>query len=132
MFRRRIDAFLFRFVSDWTENIREKKKTEELKRKIDERREKRKIEDRLAHVRTIAECATEEDDDVSSWVNKSRKIQQQKEEAEKRAKMLEEMDQQFGVGDMLVKEALKEKSRSYTAKNLRGLRVEHDQVSHIC
>ena len=106
----------------------QKKRTDELKRKLDERKEKRKIEQRLAHVRTIAELATEEDDDVSSWVEKSRKVQKEKEEAEKRAKVLEEMDEALGVGALVETEIIKQKNQAYTSKNLKGLRVEHDQV----
>lgn len=111
-------------------NIREKKATEELKRKLDERREKRKIEQRLAHVRTIAETVSDDDDDASNWVEKSRRVQKEKEDAAKRAKMLEQLDEEFGVAAVLENEIVKEKSRSYTSKHLTGLRVEHDKVSY--
>lgn len=112
-----------------SENLREKKKTEEIRQKLEERKEKRKIEQRLASVKTIAETATEEDDDASTWVERSRKLQQAKDEAQKRAKMLEEMDQAFGVGDIIDMELSKAKARAYTGKDLQGLRVEHDRVS---
>lgn len=109
------------------ENIGTKKKTEELKRKIDERRERRKIEQGLTSIRPIAQQATEEDDNAASWVEKMRRIQKEKEAAAKRAKMLEEMDRELGVSDIVQTELLKEKSQAYTGKNLKGLRVEHDQ-----
>ncbi|KAI9558579.1 hypothetical protein GHT06_015367 [Daphnia sinensis] len=113
------------------ENLREKRTTEELRRKLDERREKRKIEQKLAQVRTIAQTATKEDDDTVSWVEKSRRLQQQKEEAAKRAKMLEEMDEAFGVGDMVTTELIKQKAKAYTSKDLRGLKVEHDRETIV-
>jgi len=112
-----------------SENIRDKKKTEEIRQRLEERKEKRKIEQRLATIKTLAETATEEDDDAANWVEKSRKIQQAKEEAQKRAKMLEEMDEAFGVGNIIDTEISKAKARAYTGKDLRGLRVEHDRVS---
>ncbi len=65
-------------------------------------------------------------DDASSWLQKV----QEKQEAQKKAKLLEEMDEQFGVGE-IVKNKIEQPKRiekEYTAKNLKGLRVEHDQA----
>lgn len=100
-----------------------------MRRKLDERREKRKIEQKLARVRTLGEANADEEDDAVNWVEKSRKLQKQKEEAAKRSKMLEEMDEAFGVGDIVTNELVKQKSKAYTSKDLRGLKVEHDQVA---
>ena len=71
-----------------------------------------------------------DDDDLSAsaWIAKSRKIQTEKEQAEKRAKMLEEMDQEFGIGN-LVEEEFGTKKKDYTSKDLRGLKVQHDQAA---
>ena len=99
-----------------------------MRRKLDERREKRKIEQKLAQVRTLGDA---DDDDAVNWVEKSRKLQKAKEEAAKREKMLEEMDEAFGVGDMVTNEMKKQKSKAYTSKDLRGLKVEHDRVSKL-
>jgi U4/U6.U5 tri-snRNP-associated protein 1 len=112
------------------ENLREKKATEELRRKLDERREKRQIEQKLAQVRTLAHTTADDDDNAVSWVEKSRRIQKEKEEANKRAKMLEEIDEAFGVGDMVTTELIKQKAKAYTSRDLRGIKVEHDRVSH--
>ena len=111
------------------ENLREKKATEELRRKLDERREKRQIEQRLAQVRTLAHATADDDDNAVSWVEKSRRIQREKDEAKKRAKMLEEMDEAFGVGEIVTSELIKQKAKAYTSRDLRGLKVEHDRVS---
>jgi len=80
-------------------------------------------------VKSLAETTTKEDDDAASWIEKSRRIQKQKEEAAKRAKQLEEMDEAFGVGEVVTTELAKQKNRAYTARDLRGLKVEHDRVS---
>lgn len=40
--------------------------------------------------------------------------------------MLEEMDAEFGVGELVSDEFQTSKKHSYSSKDLRGLRVEHD------
>ncbi|KAJ8931891.1 hypothetical protein NQ314_015160 [Rhamnusium bicolor] len=47
---------------------------------------------------------SDKEDDIVSWVNKNRKIEKAKQEAEKRAKMLEELDAQFGVSEVVESE----------------------------
>ena len=41
---------------------------------------------------------------------------------------MEEMDEALGVGALVETEIIKQKNQAYTSKNLKGLRVEHDQV----
>ena len=41
-------------------------------------------------------------------------------------KMLEELDAQFGIGDLVNEEIYQQKKKSYNEKHLSGLRVEHD------
>jgi hypothetical protein len=47
----------------------ERKRTEELRRKLEDKRERRKIEKKLTQVATLGE-ADEEDDSAGSWVKK--------------------------------------------------------------
>lgn len=107
------------------ENIGQKKATEELRRRIEEKREKRKIEQRFAKANELGEVS-DEDDNAASWVEKLRRIQQAKEEAAKRAKMLEEMDE--ALGEAGKSEASKPPPKAYTSRDLQGIRVEHDRV----
>ena len=71
----------------------------------------------------------DEDNSAVGWLLKVK----QKEEALKRAKLLEEMDAQLGQDDSetLVNKSTKSKDGSRTKKydenDLKGLRVEHDQ-----
>lgn len=109
-------------------NIGQKKATEELRRKIEEKREKRKLEQKFAKAKELGE-ASDEDDNALSWVEKQRRILQAKEEAAKRAKMLEEMDEALGDADK--KETAKKPSKAYTSRDLVGLKVEHDRVSFL-
>jgi hypothetical protein len=50
---------------------------------------------------------------------------QAKKEAEKLAKQMEELDDEFGVADLVTEKLKKDREDHYTAKNLRGMRVEH-------
>ncbi|KAL1494761.1 hypothetical protein ABEB36_010307 [Hypothenemus hampei] len=40
--------------------------------------------------------------------------------------MLEELDAQFGIGDVVEQEQRERRSKQYTEKDIRGLRVDHD------
>ncbi|KAK8787985.1 U4/U6.U5 tri-snRNP-associated protein 1 [Amblyomma americanum] len=105
-----------------TENMQEKVQAQKLREKITASREKRKITEKYREVKSLGDVA-EEDDDALAWVRKSRKLQEEKEKAEKRAKLLEEMDEEFGVGK-LVEEELRP-AKEYSAKHLKGLEVLH-------
>lgn len=47
------------------------------------------------------------------------------------AKALEELDAEFGVGDLVEDEIRNERREAYSSRDLRGLRVEHTVVSII-
>lgn len=104
-------------------NVTAQKETDKFKEKMERMKEKRRHNQKLSKVKTLGESDNE--DDASLWVKKSRKIQKDKELAEKRAKMLEEMDAEFGVGS-IVEQEFTSKSKDYTSKNLKGLKVDHD------
>lgn len=40
--------------------------------------------------------------------------------------MLEELDAQFGIGEVIESEQREKRRQQYTEKNLRGLQVDHD------
>uniref|UniRef100_A0A1E1XSP5 Putative u4/u6.u5 snrnp associated protein n=1 Tax=Amblyomma sculptum TaxID=1581419 RepID=A0A1E1XSP5_AMBSC len=105
-----------------TENMQEKVQAQKLREKITANREKRKITEKYREVKSLGDVENE-DDDALAWVRKSRKLQEEKEKAEKRAKLLEEMDEEFGVGK-LVEEELRP-AKEYSAKHLKGLEVLH-------
>ena len=68
----------------------------------------------------------EEVDDLSRWVSTSRQKQKSKDDADKRAKLLEEMDAEFGVGNLIEQDTRDLKRDVYNKNHLKGLRVEHD------
>lgn len=106
------------------ENLAEKAKAEKVREKLKERKEKRAVEAKLAKIKTLAESDSE--DDTKKWVEKQKQADQLKKEAAHRAKMFEEMDEEFSLGNLVEKETKKTRQRAYKDANLKGLRVEHD------
>ncbi|KAL9958681.1 hypothetical protein ACROYT_G035730, partial [Oculina patagonica] len=112
-------------------NMSDQKETEKFKRKLEEMREKRRINKKLGKVKSLGAGDSDDDgDSAMSWVNKSRKMEREKSLAEKRAQLLAEMDEEFGISN-LVEEELGSLSRprqpGYSSRDLRGIKVEHSQ-----
>ncbi|XP_002737972.2 U4/U6.U5 tri-snRNP-associated protein 1-like [Saccoglossus kowalevskii] len=114
-------------------NLAQERKREEIRQKMEMIKEKRRINQKLNKVKSLAEDDDEDELECAiAWVQKSRKIEKEKELAAKRAKLLEEMDEEFGIGELVDDEfgsADKRRQQAYTAKDLRGLRVEHSKES---
>jgi U4/U6.U5 tri-snRNP-associated protein 1 len=106
------------------ENWAEKAEREKLRSRITQTKEKRQLEQKLGKVKLLAD--SDSDDNVEAWVDKNRKNNMAKKEAEKRAKMLEELDEQFGVSEFVENEKREKRRQQYGEKNLKGLQVEHD------
>ncbi|KAK0134704.1 U4/U6.U5 tri-snRNP-associated protein 1 [Merluccius polli] len=99
------------------------KKQKEMREKLAAMKEKRILNQKLGKVKTLAE----DDwlDDTAAWVEKNRKAEKEKELAEKRAKLLEEMDQEFGVSSLVEEEFGQKKRDAYSSRDLKGLKVQH-------
>ncbi|XP_061684947.1 U4/U6.U5 tri-snRNP-associated protein 1 [Syngnathoides biaculeatus] len=99
-------------------------KQKDIKEKLAAMKEKRLLNQKLGKVKTLAEDDWLED--TAAWVEKNRKAAKEKEMAEKRAKLLEEMDQEFGVSSLVEEEFGQGRPNSaYTARDLKGLKVQH-------
>lgn len=105
-------------------NISEKLQAEKLREKFRQQKEKRALEKKLKATKTLGE--SDEDDDISKWVDTSREKERQKAEAARRAKLLEEMDDAFGVSELVEEETRRERKKIYSANSLKGLKVDHD------
>lgn len=106
------------------ENWAHKAEREKIKGKLAVCKEKRQLQHKLGKVKLLGE--SDDDDNVESWVDKNRKIANAKQEAEKRAKVLEELDEQFGVSAFVENEKQRIRKQKYNEKHLKGLKVEHD------
>uniref|UniRef100_A0A8C2MW36 Squamous cell carcinoma antigen recognized by T cells 1 n=1 Tax=Cricetulus griseus TaxID=10029 RepID=A0A8C2MW36_CRIGR len=97
---------------------------EELREKLAAAKEKRLLNQKLGKIKTLGE----DDpwlDDTAAWIERSRQLQKEKDLAEKRAKLLEEMDQEFGVSTLVEEEFEQRRQDLYSARDLQGLTVEH-------
>nr|XP_056709430.1 U4/U6.U5 tri-snRNP-associated protein 1 [Euleptes europaea] len=100
------------------------KQREEIREKLAAAKEKRLLNQKLGKIKSLGE----DDpwlDDTAAWIERSRKLQLEKEMAEKRAKLLEEMDQEFGISSLVEEEFGQNKKVSYSSRDLKGLTVEH-------
>ncbi|KAI4887874.1 hypothetical protein NFI96_015083 [Prochilodus magdalenae] len=104
------------------------KQQAEIREKLAALKEKRLLNQKLGKVKTLGE---EEPwlDDTAAWVERSRTLAKEKEMAEKRAKLLEEMDEEFGVSNLVEQEFAQSKKEAYSSKDLKGLSVQHKMES---
>ncbi|XP_046564938.1 U4/U6.U5 tri-snRNP-associated protein 1-like [Haliotis rubra] len=105
-------------------NWGEQKKTEALREKMAILKQKRLMNKKLRKVKGLGDSDTDTDD-MSKWVKRSRKMEKEKVLADKRAKLLEEMDEEFGISDLMDQE-FKDKKKDYSARDLQGLTVQHE------
>ncbi|XP_069821336.1 U4/U6.U5 tri-snRNP-associated protein 1 [Dendropsophus ebraccatus] len=99
---------------------------QELREKLAAAKEKRMLNQKLGKIKSLGEDELWLDD-TAAWIERSRKLQAEKEKAEKRAKLLAEMDEEFGVSN-LVEEEFGQK-KAYSSQDLQGLTVEHNLES---
>ncbi|VVC37246.1 SNU66/SART1 family [Cinara cedri] len=117
------------FVHKPALSLTEKNKSEKIKARIAEKKEKRMIENKILNVKKLADSDSEED--AVSWVNKTKNIQEEMEKAKKKAQELEEMDNVFGVGDLIEETTKNEMKNFYSSKHLKGLEVQHSMDEFV-
>ncbi|CAF0842740.1 unnamed protein product [Brachionus calyciflorus] len=101
-------------------NLAEAREQKEFKQKLEEQREKRRLAEKMKQVKSIADEESDSDSEsADAWVRKLK----EKQEAAKKAKLLEELDEQ-----LMSQNEVTQKTKKYNASNLKGLRVEHDQT----
>lgn len=96
-------------------NIADEKQQKEFKKKLEEQREKRRLVEKLSKSKVADEV---DDSDLSTdvWLQKLK----EKQEAAKRAKLFEE-------ADSMLQADISAKKSSYSSKDLKGMRIEHDE-----
>lgn len=111
------------------QNTAEKLKTEKIRDRLNVQKQKRVIESNLSKIRTLGD--DDSDEDALAWIEKNRKLQEEKKKAELRAKQLDQLDAEFGIEDLVKEEVRNDRRAAYSDKDLRGLRVEHNIVSYF-
>ncbi|TRY71736.1 hypothetical protein TCAL_08157 [Tigriopus californicus] len=109
------------------ENLSQKTHAEKLRERIQERKKKREMEARLLAIKKLGDSDSDEDrrGSSSNWVERQKKIQAEKAAALKRARMLEELEDDFGVGHLVQEAVAQDRAGAYGKKDLSGLKVEH-------
>lgn len=95
-----------------------------LREKFRQKKEKRQIEEKLKKVKRLGE--SDDFDDINAWIERSREKEKMKTDADKRAKMLEEMDAEMATSEVTKRDVKKTNRPGYGEKNLKGLKVAHD------
>ncbi|VDM96675.1 unnamed protein product [Thelazia callipaeda] len=103
------------FVHKKAEHLGDKKKAEEIREKLQVARHKRKLYEKVLKVKGLADSDSEEG--ASAWVEKNRKLEEERKRAEERAKILDDMDADFGVNALISERSVK--------PDLSGLIVGH-------
>ena len=98
--------------------------SEKIAEKMKTLQEKRRIKQQLNRVKSLGNNSVDLTDTLA-WVDRSRKIEAKKVLAEARTKMLDSMDDEFGVGELIENEKGMLKPR-YTSSDIRDLTVMHD------
>nr|XP_033811022.1 U4/U6.U5 tri-snRNP-associated protein 1 [Geotrypetes seraphini] len=104
------------------------KQQQELREKLAAAKEKRLLNQKLGKIKSLGEDELWLDD-TAAWIERSRMLQLEREMADKRAKLLEEMEEEFGISGLMKEEFRHAKESRYTAKDLQGLTVEHNRDS---
>lgn len=119
------------------ENLADKKKAEKVRERLALKKDRRQQETKLKKVKGLADSSGDEDagdgigghksGSAADWVRKQKVKEQERQMALKRAKMLEEMDDAFGVGAIVKAEAeaTQKQPIAYSGTSLKGLKVEH-------
>ena len=97
------------------ENLTEKSATEKMRERLQQRKMKRQQENKLMTISSLG--ADDGVDDTKKWLQRQKKKEKEKKAAEKRAKMLEELDDEFGVGN-IVKEDVQQVSKVFLSLSL--------------
>ncbi|GAV09409.1 hypothetical protein RvY_18956 [Ramazzottius varieornatus] len=99
-------------------NLAEVKRTTTTREKLETLKEKKKLERKLRSVKKLGDG--DEEESAAAWIEKNRRIVEERKKAEEREKLQEEMDAQNDQEDV------SRRQRRYTAQDLAGLKVEHD------
>uniref|UniRef100_A0A0X3NFR3 U4/U6.U5 tri-snRNP-associated protein 1 n=1 Tax=Schistocephalus solidus TaxID=70667 RepID=A0A0X3NFR3_SCHSO len=108
------------FVHVPAKNISEIRRTEKIQEKLRTMREKRELMEKLREAQPLS---LGEEVNTLSWVEKMRLKEKERRAAEEREKLLSEMDEEFGVSQLV--QAKISAPKEYASRDLEGLKVEH-------
>jgi U4/U6.U5 tri-snRNP-associated protein 1 len=104
------------------ENIGEVKSAQKLREKLDVMKETRELKRKLASVKGLAD--DDGVDDTEAWVEKMRQKEKDKKLAEERARLLQEMEEDYETEEPSTNER-------YSSQDLAGLTIEHKEDQFV-
>lgn len=104
------------------------KQRQEIRERLAAAKEKRLQNQKLGKVKPLGEGEPWLDD-AAAWIERSRQLQKEREMAERREKLLEEMEEEFGVSSLVEEEFMRRKRDLYSARDLQGLAVQHNPAA---
>ncbi|CAH8288826.1 unnamed protein product [Schistosoma intercalatum] len=116
------------YVHAPAKDIRKIRESEAIKEKLNVLKEKRSLLDKIGQEKLSTPSACESD--VQSWVEKMREKERIQKQAEERAKLLSEIDDQLAVSEF-VESRLIQNGKKYKPNDLAGLRVEHSSSRFV-
>ncbi|CAH8519264.1 unnamed protein product [Schistosoma margrebowiei] len=116
------------YVHAPAKDIRKIRESEAIKEKLNVLKEKRSLLDKIGQEKLSMPSASESD--VQSWVEKMREKERIQKQAEERAKLLSEIDDQLAVSEF-VESQLIQNVKKYKPNDLAGLRVEHSSSRFV-
>ncbi|KAA3672906.1 U4/U6.U5 tri-snRNP-associated protein 1 [Paragonimus westermani] len=111
------------YVHAPAKDLRKARESEALKEKLAVHKDKRALYDKMASSRLYEPA--EKDLSVSSWVEKIREKERIKKQAQERAKVLTELDEQYNNDDLVIPHYSSTPGISYKPSDLSGLKIEH-------
>ena len=70
-----------------SENLSQKAQTEKVRQRVAEHKERRQIENKLSRTKALGESEDDDDDSAQAWVVRSRKMHEERVQAEKRVRL---------------------------------------------
>eukprot|EP00116_Pleurobrachia_bachei_P002022 sb/3462284/ len=103
-------------------NMRQIVETQKLAEKMKVLKEKRRIKEQMSRVKSLGSSSSDLTDTMA-WIQRNRDLATKKAAAEAQNKMLDSMDDEFGVGDLVSREEIR--GKNYTPQDLKDLTVSH-------
>lgn len=107
------------------ENLAEKREARRIRERLEQMRERRRLEKKILSAKSVG-ARSRADDDMEAWVARSRSLDDERRRAVEREHILKQMDDEFGISDLVDEEMARKRDAAYTARDLSGLTVEHD------
>lgn len=104
-------------------NLSDVKREEAHREKLQIMKEKRRLEESLFKANPLSQMT--EDESAAAWVERTRKEAAKKKLEEARVKAMDELDREFGVGNLVEKE-FGNGTKAYKSGDLKGLKIEHN------